>query len=77
MNIFVSEHFFHSLTFLKKVKQSISHNISFFLKIINLNVVLQELLGLAGLKVVQVFCIYELAEIVIIGKNKNLKFAAF
>lgn len=39
--------------------------------------VLQELLGLAGLKIVQVFCIYELAEIVIISKNKNLKFVAF
>ena len=43
------EYFFLGLAILEEDKQSISHSISFFLIIINLEMVLKEFLGLADL----------------------------
>lgn len=76
-NILISEHFFLDLTFLKIVRQNISHSISLFLMIIDLKLVLQELLGLANLVRAQNFHIYELAEVIIDNKDEKHIFAAF
>ena len=77
LNIFIFEHFFLSLASLWEVRQSICRSISFSLTIINLEVVLRELLGPADLKRAQAFYIYELMEVIIVNKDKNLVFAAF
>lgn len=45
LSIFISKYFFFDLTFLEKVKQNISCNISLFLIIIALKVVLKECLS--------------------------------
>ncbi len=45
--------------------------------IIDLEVVLKELLGPANLTRAQVFHIYELIEVIMVSKDKDLIFAAF
>ena len=49
LNIFISERFFFGLAYLREVRYSISHSISFFLILINLEVILKELLDLTNL----------------------------
>ena len=58
------------------MQQSISSYISFTLPIINSKVILKKLLCLADLPGAQAFSIHEPVEIVIIGKDKYIKFAA-
>ena len=77
LSILILEHFFPGLAFLEKARQNICHNISFFLTIINLEVISRELLGSANLTRAQVFCIHKLTEIVMVNKKENLVFAAF
>ncbi len=49
LEIFISKNFFFDLALLSEVRQKISHNISFSLTIIDLEVVLKELLDLVDL----------------------------
>lgn len=77
LRILIFGSFFLGSTFWNKAEQSISHSISFSSTIINFQIVLQEFLGLANITRVQVFCIHELAEFIIVCKNKNLEFAVF
>ncbi len=50
---------------------------SFSLMIIDSEVVLRELLGLADLIRAQTLCIHELAEIIIVSKDEDFMLAAF
>ena len=77
LSILILKHFFLGLASLGEVKQSIHRNISFFLTIIDLEVILKELLGSADLTRAQAFCIHELTKVVLVSKNENLIFAAF
>lgn len=45
--------------------------------IINLEMVSKKLLDLTNLAKAQVFCIYILTKVIIVGKNKDFVFAAF
>lgn len=63
------------LTSLEKVGQSISSSIGLALMIVDLEVVMRELLGQVYLARTHILCIYELTEIVIIGKHKNFMLA--
>ena len=74
-SILIMEYFFLSLAPLGEARQSINHNISFFLMIIDLKMVSKELFGSADLTRLQVFCIYKLMEVIMVNKNKNLVFA--
>ncbi len=75
--ILISKNFFLGLAFLWEVRQSVNRNISFSLMIIDLEGVLRELLGLVDLTRAQILCIYELAEVIMVSKDKDLIFAAF
>ncbi len=77
MRILISESFFFSLAFLWETRQSISRSISFFLMIIDLEVVSRELLGPVDLMKAQALRIYELTEVIGVSKDENLVFAAF
>ncbi len=77
LSIFILKLFFLGLNFLKKVRLSISYNISFSQIIIYLEVVLKEFLGLTDLEKAQGFCIHELMKVIMVSKNKNLVFAVF
>ncbi len=77
LSILISEHFFLGLSFLGEGRQSISRSISFFLTIINSEVILKELLGPADLMRAQVFCIHELTEVIMVSKDEDLVFTAF
>ncbi len=77
LGVLISESLFLGLASLREIRQGISHNISLSLIIINLEDVLRELLGLADLTRAQTLCIYKLAEVIIVSKDKNLVFAAF
>ncbi len=78
LGILIFESFFLGLTFLKKVRQSINHSISFSLTIIDLDeVVLKELLGPVNLARAQNFHIHKLVEVIIVSKDENLIFTAF
>ena len=72
LGIFGSEFFFFALTSLGKSRQSISSCISLALSIIDSEMVLGKFLSPADLPRTQAFSIHELAEIVVIGKLKNL-----
>ena len=58
--IFNLKNFFLILALLKVAKQSISSSISLALTVINMEIVVEELLGLANLAEAQVFHIHEL-----------------
>ncbi len=77
LGVLISESLFLSLAFLKKAKQGVSRNISFFLAIIGLEVVSRELLSLADLTRAQVFHIHKSTEVIMVSKDKDLVFAAF
>ncbi len=76
LGVLISESFFLGLTSLREAKQSISHNISFFLTIFDSEMVSKKFLGPADLTRAQTLCIHELMEIIIVSKDKNLIFAA-
>lgn len=65
----ISQHFFLSLTSLWEAKQGISHSISFFLIIIDLEVISRELLGLADLTKAQTLYINEPTDVIIVSKD--------
>ncbi len=75
--IFSSETLFFGLAFLWKAKQGVSSSISFFLTIIGSELVSKKLFGKTDLMGAQSFCIYELAEIIMVDQQKNLVFTAF
>ncbi len=76
LSILISERFFLGLASLWEAKQSISRSISFSLTIIDLEVVLRKFLGSTDLMRAQAFYIYELTEVVMVSKDKDLVFAA-
>lgn len=77
LGVLIFESFFLGLTFLIEARRNISHNISFFLIIIDIKVELRECLGLADLIKTQTFCINKLIEVIMISKDKELIFIAF
>ena len=77
LSILILECFFLGLASLGEAKQSISRSISFSLIIIDSEVVLRELLGPVDLTKAQAFHIYELTEVIMVNKDKDLVFAAF
>lgn len=72
--ILIFESFFLSLASLEKTKHGISSHISISLTIIDSEMVLKEFLYQVNLTKTQPFCIHKLAEVIIVGKNKNLVF---
>lgn len=76
-DVYISESFFLNLTFLGKGKQSIIYSISIFRIIIEWKMNSREFLGLVELTTDQVFCIYELKEVVIVSNNEHFLFVAF
>lgn len=76
-NILIFEHFFPCLTFLWKLKQNISCNISFSLIIIDFEIISREFLSLVDLARIEAFCSYKLTEIIMVSKDNNLVFIAF
>ncbi len=76
LSILILERFFLGLASLGEAKQSISRSISFSLTIIDLEVVLRELLGLADLIRAKAFCIHKSTEVIMINKDENLVFSA-
>ncbi len=59
------------------MKPGISYSISLSLEIINLKVILRKLLGPADLTRTQALHIYELTDLTMVSKNKDLSFAIF
>lgn len=72
LDILISEHFFIGLSSLGKTRQGISYNISFFLPINDLKVVLREFLNPADLTKTSTFCIHKLMEIIMVNKDEDL-----
>ena len=70
-NVFGLEGFFLFSTLLRVSRQDISNSISLALIIIDLEVVTREFLSLTNLFEAQTLCVYELSEIVIVGKHEN------
>lgn len=62
---------------MQKVKHSIYSSASFVLLIISLKIILKELLSLTNLTKTQLFYVYELIEVIMVGKNKDFIFAIF
>ncbi len=77
LGVLISENLFLGLACLGEARQGISRSISLSLTIIDLEVVLRELLGLANLTGAQAFRIHELTEVIIVNKDEDLVFAVF
>ncbi len=77
LKVLISKSLFLGLASLREARQSINHNIFLSLTIIDSEVVLREFLGPANLARAQTLCIYELTEVIIVSKDKDLVFAAF
>ena len=77
LEVFISKSLFFGLTSLREVKQGISCNISLSLAIIDFKMVLKKLLSLADLTRTQILYIHELAEVIMVSKDKDFKFAVF
>ena len=81
LSILILKHFFLSLASVEEAKQvisrTISHSISLFLIIIDLEVVSRELLSPADLTRAQGLCIYELIEVFMVSKDEDLVFVVF
>lgn len=71
------ESLFFSLAFLEKARESISHSISFFLTILNVEIVWQELLSLLYLTRAQALHTYKLTKIIMVRKNQDFIFTTF
>ncbi len=76
LEVLISESFFLGLAPLGEAWQGISRRISFFLMLINLEVVSRELLGSADLTRAQAFRIHKLTEVIMVSKDEDLIFAA-
>ncbi len=77
LEVLISKSLFIGLAFLMEVRQGISRTLSFSLRIIDSKIVLRELFGSADLTRAQTLCIYKLAEVIMVSKDKKLVFAAF
>ncbi len=77
LRILISESLFLGLASLREARQGISHSISLFLTIIDLEVISGELLGPADLKRAQTLCIYKSPEVIMVSKDEKLVFGAF
>lgn len=75
--VFIFALFFLSLASQKEAKQSIRCRISFALTIIDLKVESQKFYGLADSTIAPTFFLQKLMKVIMIGKDKILKFAVF
>ena len=75
-DVLVLEGLFLLCTSLKVLRQGVSSSIGFALTIIDLEVVTREFLSPANLFGAQTLCIYELAEVVVVGKHENFMLRA-
>ena len=72
LDVFRSEGLFLLSTLLRVSKQGIDSPVSLALTIVDLEVVIRELLGLADLSEAQTFHVHEPAEVVVVGKHENI-----
>lgn len=77
MRMLISESFFLGLGSLGKARQGISSRISLSLIIIDSDMISREFLCPANLTKTQTFCMYELAEVIMVSKDKDFIFIAF
>ena len=70
-DILGSENLFLFSTLLKITRQGIGSSVCFALAIIDLEVLTRKFLSPADLFEAQTFCVYELAEVVVIGEYKH------
>lgn len=77
LGILIFESLFLGLALLTEARQGINRNISFFLTIIDLNVISKQFLGLVDLAKAYFLHIYYSTEIVMIIKDEDLVFATF
>lgn len=68
--------FFLFLTLLKVVKQCISGCICFFLMVINLKIVVDQLLYLLNLIKIETFYVDEIIKVIVINEDKKIIFVA-
>ena len=72
-----AECLFFLYTLMRVLKQGISNFVSLALTIINLEVVMRKLLGLADLSWAQTHCIHKPVEVVMVGEYKHLMLKFF
>ncbi len=77
LGVLSSESIFLSLASLEEARQGISSSISFSLAIVDPEVIPGEFLGSTDFPGTQALGIHEWAEIVVVGQDENLIFAAF
>ena len=77
LDILGAEGFFFLCTLLKVSRQDISSSIRLALTIINSKVVIKEFLGSADLSRAQTLCVYEPAEVIMVGEYKHLMLKPF
>ncbi len=77
LGVLISESLFLGLASLGEARQGIRQSISFFLTIIDSEVVSRKLLGPADLTRAQTFCIHESTKVIIVSKDEDLVFIAF
>ena len=75
--IFSLELIFFIDAFLEKLWQSICSCVWFILMILNLEMLLRELLGLAKLSKAQIFCIYKATKVIVIYEDKYFVLITF
>lgn len=75
--VFSSKTFFFLLTLLRVMRQDINSCIYVTLVVINLKMIMRQLLCLPNLTKTNTFCVHKTRKVVVIGKDKNLMFAAF
>ena len=76
-NIFGLEGLFFFCILLRVLRQGISSSICLALIIIDLKVIRKEFLSLVDLSGAQTLHVYELTEVIMVGKYKHLMLAAF
>lgn len=76
-SIFSSQSIFLGLVSLKESRKSTCNYINFFLAVIDLKMVLQELFISPDLSDIKTLCIYELMKVIMVGKDDNLMLTVF
>ena len=72
-----AEGFFFLCTLLRVLRQSISNLVSLALTIVDLEVIAREFLSPADLFGTQTLCLYESAEVLVVGEYKHLMLRPF
>ena len=77
LDVLGAEGLFLFYTSLRVLRQGISSSVSLVLTIIDSEVAMREFLGPADLSRAQTLCVYELAEVVVVGKYEHLMLKPF